>query len=608
MSGAMANGSKEKRLIIFGGILCLAFIGLIVRLWYVQVRQHGDLQERSAGQSVRRIRTLPNRGSILAEDGSVLVNNRVSYDLVFHVSEMRRPGVRANTVAHILDWGEKLADLLNRDVPFGESYVERRLNVYPALPMNVFTDLSSAELARIVELVSPPRGLEIAHSLRRNYPHSRVGTHILGFCGRTKPNVESEADVFSYAPLELRGRQGLERRYDQELSGSGGMKTVRVDTLGYVYEEIGEGYAPIDGMNLGLTIDLEAQKTADSLLRGKKGAIAVLDVERGGVVAMASSPDYELADLTSGKYARLARQEERRPLVNRAIYGRYLPGSIIKPLIALAALESGSLEEEEEYYCTGAYRLTPSARPIRCWNRGGHGALNIVEAIQHSCNPFFNHYGVETGLAEIRPLLESAGIGREPGIDLPGSGSSGLVPSREWARRRMQREWLAIDTAFISIGQGSVLLSPLQAAMFTVAIANGGILFKPYLVQEIIGPEGVRRQNTAPVPLGRLPVSPGNLDLVREGMIRAVNRSRGTARQARNSAVELAGKTGTAQVQRPDEDDYNDTWFIGYGPVDNPRWAIAILIEDGDSGGSTAAPLAREFFTRWRQATKEDKD
>ncbi len=583
--------NRFARLTVLGAAFVLLLVALLGRLWHVQVYRHGRHEERSSRQSVRRIRTLPVRGRIVGRDNTVLVDNRVSYDLVFHVSEMRQPGARRNTVGHIVESGRFLADLLEREPPFAEAYVERRLSVYPALPTTVFTDLTAIELARLAELPEPIRGMEITHSLRRSYPLPGVATHLLGFCGRTEPPLDSDEDLFSYVPLELRGRQGLELFYDQVLAGTGGMKVVRVDTLGYVHEEIGDGYPPTDGMDLRLTIDPAAQTVAEGLLAGHVGAIVVLDVERGAVLAMASAPSYDLSRLTQAKYSELATDEERRPLINRAVAGGYLPGSIIKPMIGLAALHSGVLREEDEHTCTGAFRLTPTARPIRCWNRAGHGPLNLVEAIERSCNPFFNHYAVETGLDRLRPLLLSCGLGRPPALDLPLSGASGLLPSRSWARQRLQREWIAIDTAFISIGQGSITLSPLQAAMFTAAIANGGTVFRPYLVQEVLGPDGEVRQSTPPVPSSRMNVEAEHLAIIREGMFRAVNFSRGTAREARNPAVALAGKTGTAQVIGPEES-YNDTWFVGYGPVERPQWAIAVLVERGNSGGSTAAPLA----------------
>ncbi len=597
----------STRLLVLAAVLMAMLAALVLRLWYVQVFQHGSLEERTSRQSVRRIRTLPIRGRIYAADGALLVDNRVSYELVFHVSEMRQPGHRDRTVEHIVEQGERLARLLNREIPFDRAHIERRLRVYPALPTTVFSRLDEADLAMLAELPEQIRGMEIVPGFRRHYVHPGVATHVLGFCGRVQPPSEPGSDDFSYTPLELRGRQGLERFYDHVLAGSGGMKVVQVDTLGYVHREIGEGYPSREGMDLQLTIDLEAQKTAENLLAGKTGAIVVVDVRRGGVVAMASSPTYDLSQLTQSLYSEMAVDDARRPLINRALASGYLPGSIIKPLIALSALETGNLHPDDVHYCDGAYRLTPRARPIRCWNRSGHGELTLVDAIEQSCNPFFNHCGVATGLDRIRPFLLAAGMGVRPGIDLPPVGGSGLVPSREWARSRLGRNWIAIDTAYLSMGQGSITLSPLQAAMLTAAIANGGTVYQPYLVQKEIGSDGVVRRSTPPTPQSRLQASAENLELLREGMYRAVNRSRGTARQARNPAVSLAGKTGTAQVQRPTEE-YNDTWFIGYGPVDNPQWAIAVLIERGDSGGSTAAPLAGAFFSRWKSALAENNN
>jgi len=592
-------GKSYSRILALGAIFTLCMAVLLCRLWFVQVYRHGSFEKETSGQSIRRIRTLPVRGRILARDGSILVDNQVSYDLVFHPSEMRQSGHRSNTVEHIMETAGELANLIDRDPSFGEDYVQRRLNVYPALPLLVFSDLSETEMARLVELPKSIRGMELTHSIKRSYPYPGIATHLLGFCGRAKPPMEEDSDLFSYVPLQLRGRQGLERYYDSELAGIGGMKVVRVNTLGYVYEEIGEGFDAIPGLNLQLTLDLEAQRIADALLKNKSGAIVVLDVKRGGVLAMASSPTYDLSRLTQNRYSRMAKDEERRPLFNRALAGGYLPGSIIKPLIGLAALEAGVLDEDDEYNCTGKYYVAEGTRPIRCWQRHGHGLLNVVEAIERSCNPFFNHYGVETGLSEIRPLLLSAGLGRRPGIDLPSVGAAGLVPSRDWARRYFSRSWLAIDTAYISMGQGSIHLSPLQAAMFTAAIANGGTVFRPHLVRKIIDSEGGIRESTHLRAVSRLAASRENLDLIREGMYRAVNRSHGTARNARNNVVSLAGKTGTAQVINPDES-YSDTWFIGFGPVEDPQWAIAILIERGASGGSTAAPLAAEFFKKWK--------
>lgn len=594
------NKKLTSRLLLLGALFVFGLGVLTVRLWFVQVYSHRSMTREVSRQSIRRIRLLPVRGRILDRSGRVLVDNQPSYDLVFHVSEMRQPGSRdrtgrENTIVHLLDTAARLAALFGREMPFDRPYVERRLRVYPALPMPVFSRLGNAELARITEMLPPVGGLEIVPNFNRTYPHPGLASHALGFTGRTEPN-EPGLDRFSYVPLELRGRTGLELEYDGELAGRGGTRVVRVDTLGYVHDQIGEARPPKNGSDLILTLDIRAQLIAEKLLTGYHGAIVVVDVRLGAVLAMASSPGYDLSRMSSDYYGRLVRDEENRPLVNRTLAAGYMPGSIIKPLVAMAALESGAITPSSTHYCDGTFRLG-NAR-ISCWDRNGHGNVDVVKAIEQSCNPFFLHYGIETGLANLRPMFLGAGLGTTPKIDLPIGWGAGLVPSREWARKRLDREWLAIDTAFISMGQGNLTLSPLQAAMFTAAIANGGTVFRPYLVQRVIDSDGYIRRNAPPIAERRLPVSRENLDLIRTGMYWVVNRSDGTGKRAKNSAITLAGKTGTAEVIRPEER-YNDTWFIGFGPYDDPKYAIVVLIERGASGGRTAAPLGGRFFEQW---------
>ncbi len=589
------NKTLVSRLLLLGLFFAAGLVALVVRLWFVQVYEHRSMTQEVSTQSIRRIRLLPVRGRMLDRRGRVLVDNNPSYDVVFHVSEMRQPGARQNTVEHILRVSERIADMIGRDMPFNEDYVARRLRVYPALPMPVFNRLGSAELAKIAEMLPPVGGMEVIPNFDREYCFPGTASHVLGFTGRREPK-EAGLDRFSYVPLELRGRTGLEAEYDGELSGRGGMRVVRVDTLGYVHDQIGEARPPKNGSDLILTVDLRAQLIAEKLLHGYRGAIVVVDVRRGALLAMASSPGYDLTRMSTDYYGLLLSDEDNRPLVNRALSAGYMPGSIVKPLVAMAGLECGAITPDSTYYCDGTFRFGDAR--ISCWDRNGHGTVDVVKAIEQSCNPFFLHYGLETGLENLRPMFLGAGLGTTPKIDLPIGWGAGLVPSREWARKRLGREWLAIDTIFVSIGQGNLTLSPLQAAMYAAAVANGGTVFRPYLVQRVIDPDGYIRRNTPPVAERRLPVSRENLDIVRSGMYWVVNRGNGTGKRARNSAIVLAGKTGTAEVIRPDER-YNNTWFIGFGPFEDPKYAIAVLVEHGVSGGRTAAPLAGRFFEQW---------
>jgi penicillin-binding protein 2 len=319
---------------------------------------------------------------------------------------------------------------------------------------------------------------------------------------------------------------------------------------------------------------------------------------------MASVPGFDLTRVDSSHfdstyYKSLQADRERRPLLNRAMH-TYTPGSILKPLIALAALDAGVLQPEALHDCVGAYPLGPQSQ-IRCWNRSGHGELDLVHAVEASCNPYFIAAGVATGLDRIRPLLLAAGIGSRPALDLPPQlperAEFGICPFLA-ARSYGRRKWITADTAFLSIGQGVIGITPMHAALYTAAIANGGSIYRPFLVRSVRRQDGREVSTATPVVESRLPVRPEHLALIRQGMFLVVNGERGTGRSARNSAISLAGKTGTAEVGTVAER-YHDTWFIGFGPVEQPRYAVAILVEHGESGGRTAAVLAGRLFERW---------
>ena len=582
------------RLWLVGAFFAVLLLLLAARLWIVQV-QHGEHHsEQLSQQNIRRIRLNPVRGRILAADGkTILVDTRPSYDLVFHPAEMRQPGPRSNTISHIAEKVAEFGELLGRERPFTESEIKRHLYVYPALPITVFSDLTKREMALTAERLPHESAAEIRPSSRRYYPFPGIATHVFGFAGRRPPNNDGEQ--FSYTRPELRGRAGLEKQYDDTLTGTPGMRVVRVDTLGFVNEQIGKSTSAIPGNDLILTLDHKLQTAADRLLTDYTGAIVVLEVNTGAVLAMASSPSYDLSRLSANRYSAMAQDQENRPLINRAANGAYLPGSIIKPLIAMAALENDVVPADETVVCPGVIRIGNAS--IHCWYRAGHGAVDMRDALEQSCNVYCIDVGMRTGLDRIRPFMLAAGFGRRPGIDLPNA-TDGLVPSRPWARGQWRRGWLAIDTAYLSIGQGAIDISPLQAAVYVAAIANGGTVFRPFLVRDIRTPDGKLRHRTVPDPQGTLPLSRESLNVVQDGMQRVVSGANATARRARNSYISLAGKTGTAEVGPPDDRSHN-TWFICYGPVDNPRYAAAILVRNGVSGGRTAAPIAKRLFSTW---------
>ena len=587
------------RLYILAAVLAAPLGLLILRLWFVQVREGAKHVQEITRQSIRPIRLNAVRGRLLAADRSVLVDNDCRYELVFRVAEMRQRGKRRNTVIYILRRTLDFARLLGRLAPISEKTITLHLYVSPAVPLPVYTDLTPTEVAKIMELSPPVPGVSVETRAVRRYLQPAFASQTLGWVGRYRPEKTEEMDQYqaAYTGYEMRGRMGLESRYNTVLAGEGGHRLVRVDPVGYVHEEIGVSRQPVNGRDLLLTLDPKAQVAANHALEGKHGAFVVVDVRSGAVLAMASSPTFALAEQTTETYEALKKRADM-PMFNRAVDGNYAPGSIVKPLIALAALECGAIKPATTHNCTGRYRKY--WLNIGCAKRWGHGKLDLVEAIKLSCNPYFMDAGIETKLENIQPVFAAAGFGRRPAIDLP-SAARGLLPSREYAlRARGPREpWGLADTAFISIGQGLSVLTPLQVAMYTAALANGGRIYRPFLVRSVLKANGGVWRNTAPVVESRLPVKPENLAVVRQGMHQVVSAEQGSGANARNEVIDLAGKTGSAEVTHRDRPKTKNTWFIAFGPFADPKYACAMVIEDGDSGGRTNAPRVKQFFIDW---------
>ena len=573
------------------GFFCL----LVLRLWQVQVLQGVELKRRAQRQAWRPILLNSVRGRIFA-DGQTVVDNEAHYDLVFYVSEMRQPGKQEKTIQYVLETERKLAQYLGRESSLEHRQVQRQLTRQPVLPMMVFRDLSPAELSAMAEYLPVIAGVDVQPRVERVHPFPGLLTHVLGYTGRDQPDPREFIADFprAYTTPEMIGRNGLERTFDQELRGQSGMQLLVVDSIGYARENVGDVTPPTAGNDLYLTIDLKAQRIAEELLQDYQGALVLLEADTGAVLAMASSPSYDLASLTGKELARLSQDETGRPLLNRATRGLYTPGSIMKPLLALCALEHCPDLAAERYECTGKFMI--GNHGIRCARTWGHGVLDLKEAITVSCNPFFIHLGLEVGIDDYADFLKTAGIGMPTGIEI--GDAAGVRPERATAQKLWKRNWIAVDTAYASLGQGAITITPLQAATFTAAIANGGSLLKPYLVREIRTPGGSLLMTGQPTVRNRLPVSQENLKLVQQAMREAVVAQNGSAHGLAGACLPLCAKTGTAEVG-DEANRYKNTWVIAFGPADQPKYALACVIERGQSGGRTAVPIAFDFFQQW---------
>lgn len=581
-------------ILLFLVMAVYAVIG--IRLWHVQVLSGNQYSAKASRQYARKIRIPAVRGRIFSSDGKLLAENRVSYDAVFHLSEMRRPGRMDRTINHIMGELARVSDCIGRNCEITVTDIRHHMNYYPGLPMTVFPDLNPAELARISELAPPVNGMEVTLESARHYPFGPLASHLLGYVGPSDPSKADDRNEFFYYIPDIVGRSGVERLYDDKLKGAPGKKLVLVNHRGFVHEVVGVPIPARNGFDLELTVDARAQALAERLLGESSGAIVVLDASCGAVIAMASTPGFDpnlfVPRISSQEYSRLLKNPGR-PFLNKAAQGCYMPGSIAKPLVGICMLENG-IAPDHEIICDGFTAIGNSR--IRCWYwyGGGHGAVNLLRGLEISCNDFFIENGLSLGVDKLSATFASAGIGSETGFPLPEAG--GLLPKREQKDHR----WNIFDTALVSIGQGRIEVTPLQAARYTAAIANGGTLWKPYLLKSVRGNDGAVIQESIPEANGKLAASPHTLELIRQGMHRAVNAPGGGAKQARNSKLELSGKTGTAEVGSG-ENRYKNTWFTGFGTdaKTGKTYAITVMVMHGVGGAKTAAPLASRFFEEW---------
>jgi penicillin-binding protein 2 len=586
----------------------VAYLAIVARLWSEQVVGGAEREKEIARQSIRRVRKPAIRGRILTADGVVLAENRPEFNVVFHLSEMRKPGPGKRTIEHVIASVERVAEAIGRTNPLTEEKIRWHINHRPALPMTIFPALDQRELASASEMVPPVKGMEITTTPTRRYPMGRVACHLLGYVRKQSPDKAGDkGDYFYYLPDEV-GVRGVEKVFDEFVStspmpvsglrGAPGRSLFRVDSIGYVYEPIGRVIPAKVGRDVVLTLNFKAQRIAEKLLEGKRGAFVLLDASTGAVLAMASSPGYDLSHfmprLPSSYWKQLRREDSGNPLLNRALQCCYEPGSIIKPLVALALLESG-MPTSEVVTCEGRSYIGKNRKPIKCWawRSGGHGSLGVVGALEQSCNVFFIEEGRVLGMEKIADTMASFGVGKKTGFELPNK--KGLAPSRPGKFMRTGVRWTEFDTALLCIGQGYINITPLQAALIAATIANGGTLWRPFILGKALDSSGNTIFATKPQAKAELRIGPEYLAPVREGMFKVVHGVHGSGKNADTRKIKIYGKTGTAE-KGSGANRRKNTWFMGFGTKDGKTYAFAVLVENGQSGGHTCAPIVRKFF------------
>ena len=589
-----------RLLATWAGMLAL-FFALGLRLWNLQVAQGMEYQRRLAKQSLRSVRIPGLRGRILDRNGRSLAENRPSLCISVHLEELRKSGGVQRTVDHVMDTLYRIAETMDRPLELHPQEVKLHLGRRTPLPLVAWRDLDDEAVARFSERSHEFPGAALTVEPVRVYPGGKMGCHMLGYVGRADVDKlaagEEEPERYHYYLPEFAGRSGIEKRFDGVLrANSGGKLEVQVDVAGFKFDEISRR-EPGRGSDVVLAIDARIQRAAEAALEGEKGAAVVVDPRNGDVLALASAPGYDPNDFVPTIPAAVWNellQDGRRPLYNRATGGEYAPGSTFKPVTLLAALEAGKIAGDTRFSGPGHFELG-SAR-FRCWQHWGHGSIDAKASLRYSCNVYMFHSALACGAVALQEMARSCGFGRKTEISLDFE-RAGLVPDDEWKRRARRDAWRDGDTCNLSIGQGALLATPIQLAMYVAALGNGGTLWRPRLVRQIVGADGVA-QEIAPA---QAPAGPRwtarNVELIREGMRQAVNAPDGSGKRAALANVEVAAKTGTAEYG-PKGAGLKMTWMIAFAPFEEPRYAVCLLVEDGASGGTTAAPRVKEILAK----------
>ena len=582
---------------ILAAVVCAALLLLLTgRLFFLQGIDHSHYATLSTSNRVRLMAVAPTRGRVFDRDGQLLAENLPSYRLEL-------------TPESIPDMDHTLASL-RQLLEFGDSDVARlrkalhRKRPFEGIPL--LNNLSDDQVARVAANRHHFPGVDIAARLSRNYPLGELTAHVLGYVGRIDERELQALDPNNYSGTSYVGKIGIEKHYEDLLHGSVGFQQVEVNAEGRILRVL-EEMPPVPGKDIYLTLDVGLQAAAREALGDHSGAVVALDPLNGDVLAMVSQPAFDpnlfVSGISAATYAELSRAKER-PLFNRALSGQYPPGSIIKPFLALAALETGLQPSGQVRFCPGYYMLPNDQRRYRDWKKQGHGAVDLSEAIVQSCDVYFYDLALRLGIDRIAPFLAAFGFGEHTGIDSTGE-AGGILPSRGWKRKMRNEPWFPGETLITGIGQGYLATTPLQLASATATLASGGVRLRPRLLASVGSAPADRDTRGAQV-LSRVEiVDEAHWNSILQAMQDVAHDYRGTAFSAnRDVGYRVAAKTGTAQVVAIAQDDEYDAeklarelrdhaLYVAYAPVPAPRIVVAVLVEHGGSGGRVAAPVAR---------------
>ena len=586
----------NRRTVLLAGGKLVLLSALVGRMYYLQVVESKRYQTLSDRNRINLRLLAPPRGRIVDRYGTPIAVNQRNYRVVLNLETTMDVEDTLRALGSIINISEGERRRIMREIRRKPSFV----------PVTVRENLNWDKVARIEVNASDLPGVEINEGQSRHYPFGEDTAHVLGYVAAVSER-ETTGDPLLELPGFRIGKNGIEKFYDLSLRGVGGNSQVEVDALGRVIRELSrkEGQP---GAELALTIDVGLQKFMSRRLAGKSAAAVIIDVHAGDVLALVSTPGFDPnafnKGLSESEWQALL-SNPKAPLTNKVISGLFSPGSTFKMVVALAALEKGVITPQSSFFCSGS--ITLGNAEFHCWKRGGHGTVQLAKGITQSCDVYFYEVAKRTGVDHIAKMSRRLGLGRKLGLDLPGE-QAGLVPTREWKRKTYGIPWQQGETLIAGIGQGYILATPLQLAVMTARLVNGGFGVTPRLTAVESGSADL--DGLSGKDLGLLPE---HLRLMRDAMVAVVNSPRGTAFKARikEPGFEMGGKTGTVQVRRITKAEREQgiiknkdlPWkqrdhamFVGFAPVSEPRYAVAVVIEHGGGGSKVAAPIARDML------------
>ncbi len=573
----------DRRIRFASYVVLFIFAAFVLKLFNLQVIRGDEYRKISDNNRLKIVKVSAPRGIIYDRNGRAFVRNIPSFDVSVIREDLPDDSDTIMSLSSLLEL--EPAELKSKL----KSSAAREFE-----PVKLKGDLSLAQVAKVVARKIEFPGLHVDVAMGREYTHSELAGHVVGYLSKMSMSQMKEPGYYDLPPESPVGQYGIERFYDTSLMGRSGKEIIEVDAIGRETRVVGVEH-PLKGNDIHLTIDIPVQMEAERNLKGKTGSIVAVIPDTGEVLALASSPAFD-PNLFSGGISsddwRQLINDPKKPLLNRGIQSRYPPGSTFKIVTALAALEEGVITRNTRFECKGHIEL--GGREFRCWNEKGHGRVNLHSAIAESCDVFFYEVAKMIDVDIIAEYAERFGLGTVSGIDLDGE-VSGLVPTSGWKKQKKNERWYLGETLNTAIGQGYLTTTPVQMAVLTAAVVNGGRLVRPSIL--LNDPALIQSGDED------ISVSPENLEFIKKALVDSVKGVKGTGKRAYSDITEIGGKTGTAQVVSREtmEDDLparfmDHAWFIAFAPEESPEIAVAVFIEHGGSGGSVAAPIAKNVI------------